>query len=273
MLWPYRITYISVKFTGFKFDMQLKKLLIVIGLLFCGIGSFAQKVDLYFVNIRGKVISADNGEPIAFAHIINPRVHGGTTTNVDGMFSISLFTEDTLIIRSLGFVDQKLTIEEFPPKELYTIVLNPVRYLIDEVTVNESLNMRKRLGLKEVEPLNIPTELRGDAFNEKPPWFAAFLSPASFLQYHLSDREKGKREVLKMIHNNEEWLTFSNYHNLENIKRLTGLDGVEADKFMIYCNMKNQLPYFAGQLQIEFQIMDFYFKYKKEQSEKETAKP
>lgn len=225
----------------------------------------AQTPELYFVNIRGKVVSAEDGEPIPYAHVINPRVHGGTTTNADGYFSISLFTEDTLTIRSVGFVDYKLTVDEFPPKALYEIVLKPVRFLLNEITVTEELRLKKNLGIKEVEPLNIPTELRGDAFNEKPPWFAAFLSPVSFMQYHLSAREKGKREVRQLILNNEQWVAFSTYHNLENIERLTGLYGEEADRFMLFCNIHNQLPHFASQMQIEFQIMDLYFKFKKEQ--------
>ncbi|MDA3929491.1 MAG: carboxypeptidase-like regulatory domain-containing protein [Prolixibacteraceae bacterium] len=246
--------------------MQLKAFILVLFLFWANF-TFAQSIDLYVVNIRGMVTSADGGEPVAYAHIINPRAHGGTTTNADGMFSIQMLTEDTLTIRALGFVDEKLIIEEFPPKKLYKIVLKPVRILIDEVTVTKDLEMRRRLGLPDPEPLNIPTELRGDAFNERPPWFAAFLSPISFVQYHTSKREKEKREVRKIIKNNEEWLTFSNYHNLDNIKRLTGLDDNEADKFMMYCNLNNKLPYFAGQIEIEFQIMDFYFKYKKLQAE------
>ena len=139
--------------------------------------------------------------------------------------------------------------------------------MINEVTVTKDLEMRRRLGLPDPEPLNIPTELRGDAFNEKPPWFAAFLTPISFLQYHTSKREKEKREIRKVIQNNEEWLTFSTYHNLENIIRITNLHGIEADQFMMYCNLNNRLPFFAGQMEIEFQIMDLFFKYKKEQAE------
>ncbi|MFA9390754.1 MAG: carboxypeptidase-like regulatory domain-containing protein [Prolixibacteraceae bacterium] len=226
-----------------------------------------QAPDLYVVNIRGIVTSAEDGTPISYAHIINPRVHGGTTTNADGMFAIRMLTEDTLIIRSLGFVDQKLMITEFPPRNLYQIAMSPVRFLLDEVTVNEDLHMRERLGLPNPDPLNIPTELRGDAFNEKPPWFAAFLSPISFLQYHTSKKEKEKREVRRIIQNNQEWLTFSRFFNLDNIERLTGLHDTDADNFMMYCNLHNQLPYFASQLEIEFQIMDLYFKYKKEMAE------
>lgn len=267
------LTYNSVKFTRFEINMQQKKIFIFIGLMFLGFGMFAQNIDLYIVNIRGKVTGAEDGEPIPYAHVINPREHGGTTTNADGIFSLRMFTEDTLIIRAVGFVDQKFFIQEFPPKDLYEIVLKPIRYLINEVTVSEKLNMREHLGLPDAKPLDIPIELRGDAFNEKPPWFAAFVSPLSFLQYHLSDREKEKREVLKTIKNDKEWLMFSGYYNLENIKRLTGLHGDEADKFMIYCNLHNQLPYFASQMQIEFQILDFYFKYKKEQKDKAEANP
>lgn len=247
--------------------MQLKRFFILWGFLSLMLLIKSQAQDLYVVNIKGFVKSAETGEPIPYAHIINPRVHGGTTSNADGIFSIRMLTEDTLIIRSIGFVDEKLTVNEFPPKDLYEVVLKPVRFLIDEVTVTENLDMKKRLGLPDPEPLNIPTELRGDAFNEKPPWFAAFLTPISFVQYHTSQKEKEKREVRKIIQNNEEWLTFSNYHNLENIKRLTGLDGIDADKFMMYCNLNNRLPYFASQMEIEFQIMSLYFKYKQEQTE------
>jgi hypothetical protein len=124
--------------------------------------------------------------------------------------------------------------------------------------------MRKRLGLPDAETLDIPAELRGDAFNKKPPLIAAFFNPISFLNYHLSDKEKSKRETLKAIKNDKEWLEFSTFFNLDNIKRLTGLNDDDADEFMIYCNLNNRLPYFASQMEIEFQIMDLFFKFKKE---------
>ena len=226
----------------------------------------AQEADIYVVNIKGKIISDDGGEVVPYAHVINPRVHGGTTSNVDGMFSISMLTEDTLTIRAIGFVDYQFTINEFPPKELYEIKLKPVRYLIDEVTISDNTQLKKRLGLPSAEPLDIPIELRANSFNEKPSVLAALLSPMSFLQYHLSDSEKAKRTTLIAIKNEKEWAEFSKYHNLENISRITGLKGEEADKFMIYCNMNNKLPYFASQMQIEFQIMDLYFQYKQLQN-------
>jgi hypothetical protein len=246
--------------------MQIIKTIIII-LLFSGFSTLkAQEMDLYFVNIKGTIVSADNGEPVPYAHIINPKVHGGTTSNTDGYFSINMLTEDTLIIRSIGFVDYLFTINEFPPKDKYEIKMNPVRYLLNEVTVNEKNNLKEQLGLPNAKTLDIPIELRSNTFNEKPPLIAAFFNPISYLTYHLSNSEKTKRETLKAIKSGKEWDQFSIFHNLDNIIRLTGLSGDEADEFMIYTNMNNRLPYFASQMEIEFQIMDLFFKFKKEKN-------
>lgn len=259
--------YKSVTFALVNIFMQTRLIVIYSLFMVWALGTVAQVPDLYMVNIKGVITSAENNEPVPYAHVINVRVHGGTTTNADGRFSITMLTEDTLIIRAVGFVDQKMTINEFPPKNLYEIVMKPVRYLLDEITVTGENQMRRKLGLPDAKPLNIPTELRGAAFNEKPPWYAAFLSPLSFLQYHLGSEEKQKRETLVTIKNNEEWMKFSRFFNLETITRLTGLEGKDADQFMVYCNLNNRLPYFAGQMEVEFQIMDLYFKYKREQTE------
>jgi hypothetical protein len=244
--------------------MQIKKAIILFVFFLVFIQVKAQNIDLYVVNIKGVITSAENGEPIPYAHVINPREHAGTTSNADGFFSINMLTEDTLSIRSMGYIEYKFTLKEFPPKERYKIVMKPVSYELNEISVNGNRSMRKQLGLPDAETLDIPIELRGNDYNKKPPLIAAFLSPISFLNYHLNDKEKEKRETLKAIKNNEEWHQFSTYFNLDNIKRLTGLKDEEADKFMVYCNMNNRLPFFASQMEIEFQIMDLFFKYKKE---------
>lgn len=241
-------------------------LLILLNVALTGLLS-AQEVDLYMVSIKARVTGADTGDPIPYAHVIYPNFHGGTTTDIDGYFSISMLNEDTLIIRSMGYVDYRFTAREYPLKPLYEIRLQPVRYLLNEVTVTEENGLRKKLGLPDSKPIDVPTELRGDAFNEKPNLLQSILSPASFLQYHLDKGEIEKRKTRVAILDEKQWLQFSTYHNLDNIKKLTGLNGNAADEFMIYCNLNNRLPYFASQMEIEFQIMDFYFKYKKEREE------
>jgi hypothetical protein len=257
----------SCKFTGIKY-MLTKKHIALLFILLANLCVKAQDIELYLVNIKGIVSDFESGEPLPYAHVINPRSHTGTTTNADGFFSITMLTEDTLIVKTVGYVDQKFTLNEFPPKDHYEVMMKPVRYLLDEVTVTEKYKMREKLGLPEAKPLNIPKELRGSDFNEKPPWYAALVNPLGFLYYHTGKEEKEKRATLKAIENNKQWLEFSEHHNLETIEKLTGLTGEEADKFMFYCNINNQLPYFASQMEIEFQIMNLFFKYKQEQKSK-----
>ncbi|HNW51612.1 MAG TPA: carboxypeptidase-like regulatory domain-containing protein [Prolixibacteraceae bacterium] len=230
----------------------------------------AQEIDLYVVTIKGVIVGADDGEPIPYVHVINPREHSATTTNADGYFSISMLTDDTLIIKSIGYEEYHFKLKEFPPKELYKIILNPVRYKLNEITVKGDAGLKKKLGLPDAGTLDIPIELRGSDYNKKPPLIAAFFNPVSYLNYHLNGEEKEKRATLKAIKNNEEWIQFSAYFNLENIKRITGLKDEEADRFMIYCNLNNRLPYFASQMEVEFEIMDLYFKYKKEKEARDS---
>jgi hypothetical protein len=247
--------------------MNRRSLLIL--LFFCSIllNAYAQERDLYIVNVKAKVVCIDNEEPVPYAHVINNRVHGGTTTNADGFFSMQMLTEDTLIIRSVGYVDYKFVLPDFPPKDLYTIRVTPVKILLDEVTVTEKNKLREKLGLPESKSLDVPIELRGANYNEKPPLLAAVVTPLSYMHYYLSSDEKNKRILLQTIKDDKQWSTFRTYHNLETITRLTGLTGDEADKFLMYCNINNRLPYYASQMEIEFQILNLYYKYQKENSD------
>jgi hypothetical protein len=244
--------------------MQLRKAIIVI-LFIAGFSSLkAQEVELYIVNIKGVVTSATLGEPLPYVQIINPRIHGGTYTDNDGNFSINMLTEDTLLIRSMGFIDYYFTVKEFPVKAKYEIKMTPKSHQLNEATITDNSRLKKNLGIPDAKTLDVPIELRSGTFNEKPSVLAALFSPVSFLSYHLDKDEKNKRATLKAIQSGKEWDQFSTYHNLENIKKITGLDGDEADEFMIYCNLNNRLPYNASQMEIEYQIMDLYFKYKNE---------
>jgi hypothetical protein len=250
----------------------LLQITLLMGLLFgTALNLSSQVAELYMVTVKGKVISAETGEPVSYAHVINPRAHGGTTTNSEGIFTINMLTEDTLTVRAVGFVDSKFFVTEFPPKPLYEIKLKPQRYLLNEVTVSEKSALRKSLGLPEAKPLDIPVEYRGDSYNENPSVLAAVFSPLSYLQYKTSDKEKDKRATRNAIQNQKEWAQFSRYHNLRTIKRLTGLSGPDAEEFMIYCNINNRLPYNASQMEIEFQIMSLFFEYKKEKEGEEKA--
>jgi hypothetical protein len=142
-------------------------------------------------------------------------------------------------------------------------MLNPMNYNLGEVQVQGD-RTKIDLGFETGKPTDIAPELRGDAFNENPPVLAALFNPISFWQYHLSKREKQKREVRKAMALEKNWEMHSKNYNKEMVMLLTGLSEPEADTFMVWFNGQNALPFTSSEYQVRAAILDYFELYKQE---------
>lgn len=88
--------------------------------------------------ITGTVLN-EKGEPIAGASITIKGSTIGTTTSSDGSFSINANKGDVLIISSIGYTEQEVTVSGQP----ITIALIPIENKLDEVVVVGYGTMRK----------------------------------------------------------------------------------------------------------------------------------
>ena len=147
-----------------------------------------------------------------------------------------------------------------------TIYLEPVVYLIGEVQVTGEKNRPNMNGIPQGKPTDIPQELRGDAFNEKPPLLAAIVNPLSYWQYFLSHREKEKREVREAVALEKNWEMHSRNYNKQMVKMLTGLNDQQAEEFMIWFNSKNVLPYTSSEYEVRAAIRAYFELYKKQKN-------
>ena len=103
---------------------------------------------------------------------------------------------------------------------------------------------------------------------------AAIFSPASFLQYHLSKREKEKRAVREAMISDAQWQRLAQYYNKDVVMALTGLATAEADTFMIYFNQKNVLTGHSNEYDVRDAILKQYLLYQREQfAGTEESKP
>jgi len=222
-------------------------------------------IDPILIHLNGQILNKEDGLPVPYVHVVNMRTHGGTTTDAHGHFSMEMLNVDSLGITAMGFMKEYIHI---PPKQtpdsLYTIWLKPIRFAISEVEVKGKSNSVD-LGVSTGKPVDIDPELRGDAFNSKPPWYAAIFSPASFIQYHVSRSEKEKREVRKAIITEKRWEYLSQYYNKELVMNLTGLEEAEADSFMIYFNSKGMLNQVDNDYEVREAILEQYELYKQEE--------
>jgi hypothetical protein len=225
--------------------MKNCKLVLLVALFISIVPVFAQEtdeIDPMPVTLKGRVLNMDDYSPIPFAYVINCRNHMGVTTNEDGYFTMLALNIDSLEISSLGFTK---TIVHIPANynELNVLVVyaRPVRIGLPQVNVDGVQPRANMEGVPMGKKLKIEPYLRGDVYNKKPSVLAAIFSPASFIQYYTSRREREKRETRKAIITEMQWEYLSQYYNKELVMELTGLNDYQADSFMIYFNSKGIL--------------------------------
>ncbi|NLO01172.1 MAG: carboxypeptidase-like regulatory domain-containing protein [Bacteroidales bacterium] len=221
-------------------------------------------IDPIIVRLKGRIINAADSSGVPYANIINNRTHSGTITNADGYFSMEILNIDSLEVTSVGFEKKIISIPvTYNEQEVLTFIVNPINYLVGEVEVTGD-KPKAAQDLGTGMPTDIPAELRGDAFNEKPPVLAAIFNPISYWQYYLSRREKEKREVREAMMIEKHWEMHSENYNKEVVMKLTGLSEPQADTFMVWFNAQNVLPYTATEYEVRTAIIEYFEIYKKQ---------
>ena len=226
--------------------------------------------QLYFpedmVKVSGQVIDESTGEKIAYAQVINFRIHGSTMTDVNGNFSIQADPSDTLTFKILGYKDKIIPVTEILSisTDNKKIALTQIKYPIDSVQV-EAQRLKMNLNwMPRGKSSNIPTELRSEDFDSIPGILTAVVKPLSYLHYKLSSSEKEKRATLAAIYSEQQWKILSLIYNKEVIQRITFLTGDKLDDFMIYCNAYSGLAPNATTYEVEKRIKDLYIEYLKQ---------
>ena len=242
-------------------------------LLFASLGLLAQEkeeevlIDPILIHLQGKLISRYDSQPVPFAYVVNLRSHGGTTTDSEGHFSIQMLNVDSLRISAMGYMREWTGIPSNQHQDsLFVIRLRPNVYTIGEVEVKGKTSFRQDWG-GTGKPIDLSPELRGDAFNEKPTLLAAIFQPASFLQYHLSKKEKAKRQAREAVANQKDWERLSQLYNREMVLSITGLSDEEADDFMVWFNSKSLLNSRSTEYDVRAAITHQYRIYKAERND------
>jgi len=214
------------------------------------------EVDPMLIELKAKILSNADSSGIPYANIILHRTHSGTITNGEGEFSLEMLNIDSLEVTSVGYEKTILKIPSYYTGfEMLIFYMNPVLYNVGEVTV-EGTAMQLDY-FEHGDPTSIDPTLRGDAFNEKPPIIAALVSPLSFMQYY-GKREKRKRKVREEMAMMRNWDMHSENYNKEIVMKLTGVNEVYADTFMMWFNGQNVLPYTASEYQVRQSIIEYY---------------
>jgi len=133
---------------------------------------------LFFVNtinyiysqnnyISGKVIDESTKEPLAFVNIIYNNKNQGTTTNIDGKFSIPLSENVNLLkVSYVGYESYSIAVKDIPNKKQFVIKLKKKVLDIQEITVYPGINPAHRIINKVIEnrSINNPEHLNSFSY-------------------------------------------------------------------------------------------------------------
>ncbi len=254
--------------------MQIRRFFLFSILIVSSVVSFSQDdlsgidwdlIDPMPIRLRAKIISAGDGMAVPYAHVINNRTHGGTTSNSGGYFTLDMLNVDSLVISTMGFSKQVIHVPPtYNQDSILTIIIRPIVFGIREVTVEGEKQKVNLDGIPVGMPVDIDPELRGDAFNEKPPLLVAFFNPLSFWQYHLSKKEIRKRKVRRAMALEKNWEMHSRNYNKEMVIKLTGMNEQQTETFMIWFNAQNVLAYTSNEYQVRSSIREYFEIYKSE---------
>ncbi len=201
-----------------------------------------EEVDPMPIKLKGQVLNLEDEMPVPNAIIMNMRTKATISADLQGRFTMDALNIDSLQITSLGYSKSVAHIPaNYSEMNVLIIYAKPVRFSIPDVNVKGAQKKVNMDGVPVGKDTKVAPELRGDAYNKKPPVIAAIVNPASFIQYHLGKSEKEKRETRKAIVTERQWEMISQFYNKKLVQELTGLNNTEADYFMMYINGKGLL--------------------------------
>lgn len=252
-----------------------KKSLIVIIIFIASFSGFTQNNDslLYF---SGEITSTEGNYPVALAHIININQHWMVKADTTGHFSIWAKQGDTLHISAIGFEYLEYNVSNINIDSTVQISLQNKSYEIPEVSIT-SLGSYKNFKYKvlnlelpetginpQVEKLfkhvEVQTEIK-PALN--------IMSPVSLVYSLFSKEAKELKKYFRIIENQDQIKELDRRYNVHIVQNLTGLQGMDAKRFMEFCNFQDLYILSISNYNLYSEIMMRFEAYKKSMNNSE----
>jgi hypothetical protein len=249
----------------------LKKIIVFILILYKVFLGFSNNPNDTIPIIHFQLIDATNGNPISLGHVINKGQQIGVVADMLGYFKMPLAINDTLVISALSYHTMNLpSWGQFTSDSLYyPIRLTPRVYEIREIRITrfgsyqrfirEVTNMEMpksdlellqarleeyfRKQITQMDLKNLPSDGSGFAFGKD--WFAI-----------------QKEKIQERRVEEKKWDIILGKFSAGIVTELTGLEGIEAIKFMESCRFTEGFLLLASDYEVRKRILDKFEVYK-----------
>lgn len=206
--------------------------------------------------IKGFVVEGDSLTAMPFVYIINKSTGNGTMSDNSGAFYLKTNPQDTLIVSFVGYVKLKVPVAKLKTNENgdVKIVMRKIIYNLNAVTVTafkikpyEREKMKKVIDESKIRPIN------------------AIQSPITAMYMQFSKRGKEQRKLAAIF---EQVLIDEQVKqklNPEILRKLTGDDYIDFDKFRKYCfSLTDYYILSHDGYDLYYKVMECYYRWKDE---------
>lgn len=233
----------------YPFNMNVRLTYIVFFVLFAitVFPSVAQETGI----VKGVIMEKGTQSRVAAAEIYNKKNKVSVRSNDFGLFQISAYPGDTLVVYKQNYADAQLVIPS----------VKDVVIFIDRGTTLAEVNIYGQTKKQELNELKQDYRDKGSFYAGKPPVLSYIFTPLTAL-YELFGRTPKNAKRFNRYYNNELQQTeIDGYFNESLIKKHTDLSGKALEDFMLnyrpdYETAKNWSEYDALKY-----IRDAYKKY------------
>lgn len=191
-----------------------------------------------------------------FVYVINAQTGQGQMSDGNGKFTIVAGEKDSIIFSFVGYVRLKIAANKLY-KEIYKeckVVMQETAYKLNQVTVSD-------FKLKPYEKDYMKRVIQGSKQNV----INAMESPISALYMQFSQKGKEQRKLAKIFEEIFIQEAVSKKFNAETLRKLTGDDSIDFEKFRKYCYyLSNDYIVNHDGYDLYYRVMDCYYRWKEE---------
>lgn len=219
--------------------------------------------------LSGKVLDSETLKPLGNINVISKSTRKGTTTANDGTFYIEVSNMDTIIIGSVSYAPDTLTLSWITSRRHFTqVLLEPRVYALDEVEVEgignydrlkqKIIEMDERMKRPEKPFVEAPPEYNTERPKSVPPTLA---SPFDYLYEMFGNKPRQLRELARLEEQDAYEEALKLRFRPEIVTQLTGLKGYELERFMGLCRFSSDFLFNASDYEFYAAILDYYRQY------------
>ncbi len=219
------------------------------------------------VMMQGQLRDVASGVPIPYAHILNTRYKRATVSDTLGFFTLPMHRNDTLFITAIGFEDTKFTLPVFWPANHYSgvIYIKERVYHIEGVTVH-GLGTYEQFKQKVLSlDLSKNKVIRMQTYYDKILTEEAIKYQkvsTGFLFSLRSPEERSLKKLEKVLEEQKIRDKIKSKFNKAMVSQLTGLQGIQLERFMHYCDLPEDFILNASEYDILVRVKNIYENYK-----------